>query len=343
MTNVMEVTASEHQDPRALIEEARRHQRRRLVSLGVAVLLIAGTTAVLTFGQGGSTSSTSSSPYGPPAPVITRVGLARISFTYRDSTMGGCIPDTNTVVTTGTGSIDLVEHSLASTAANRGCADLVPSRGKGAERGEAERWIKGVLYTLQPTPSGTTHWSVVPRGRLASVLGINPLLSLLTSPWSLSVVTLARGSEHRSGTTSIEGQPVIEYAGVTTLLAVENQLNSVLDTESIRLAPGDGSSLVPTSGSVPISVVFWTNEENQVLRIQVSEPLFTGVYQNGSDIEIAIQVPTETLSIVGLVPGKPIPRIVPNVPVRVLRQQSSFEMTLSFSSFGSAPAIVRPT
>jgi hypothetical protein len=338
MANVLEATTSEQLDPQALIQEARRHQRRRLAALGVAVLLVAATIAFLTLGRGGSASSTSSSPYGPPASVIARAGLARIAFSYRDSTTGGCIPDTNSPVTSGTGSIDLVEHSLSFITVTRGCSDLIPRQAKGAER-----WIQGVLYTLQTAPDGTAHWTVVPRRSLASVLGFNPLQALLNSPWALSVANLARRSEHRSGSTSINGEPVIKYAGVTTLLAVEGQLESVLDAKSISLAPGDDSSVVPTPDSVPISVALWTNQENQILRIQVTEPLYTGVYRNGSDTENAIQVPADTLSTVGLVPGKPVPRAVPNVPLRTLRQQSSFEMTLSFSSFGSAPAIVRPT
>ena len=235
---------SEQPELQALIEEARRHQRqRRLVLLGVAVLLMAGAVAYLASGQGGLAHGTSSSPYGPPAPSITRAGLARITFSDRDSTMGGCIPDTNSPITTGVGSIDFVGHSLAVTTLTRGCNGTFPSPQKGAVR-----WIKGVLYTIEPAPHGSVHWSTVPRTQLRTYLGANPLPSLLTSPWALSVVNLAGSSAHRSGSAVIAGQPVIGYAGVTTLLAVEAQLESVLHTGSVAPAPSDHSPVVPTAG-----------------------------------------------------------------------------------------------
>jgi hypothetical protein len=341
MTNMLTANTSERQELRALIEEARRHQRRRrLAVLGIAILVIAGVVAYVTSGRGGPAHSTSSSPHGPQAPVVTRAGLARISFTYRDSTTGGCIPDTNSQVTTGVGSIDLVGHSLAFTTVTRGCNVTFSRR----QEEEADRWINGVLYLAEQTPGGSTYWTSVPRSQIGSYLGFNPLQSLLTSPWALSVVNLQGGSEHRIGTGAISGQPVIEYAGVSTLLAVENELKSLVDTESVTPTSSDHGPVVPTAGSVPISVDSWRNDKNQILRIQVTEPLYTGVYRDGSDTENAVQVPTAGLSAVAVAPGKPIPPVdaVPTVPLRALRQQSSFEMTLDFSSFGSAPAIVRP-
>jgi len=250
MTNMLVGNASEEQDLQALIEEARRHQRRRrVVVLGVAILVIVGVAAYVTSGRGGPAHGTSSSPYGPQAPVIKKAGLARISFTYRDSITGGCIPDTNSQVATGVGSIDLVGHSLAFTTVTRGC-NVTFNR---QQNEEADRWINGVLYLAEHTPNGSTYWTAVPRSQIGSYLGFNPLQSLLTSPWALSVVNLVGGSEHRIGTGAISGQPVIEYAGVSTLLTVEDELKSVVDTESVTPTPSDHSSVVPTAGSVPIS------------------------------------------------------------------------------------------
>ena len=102
--------------------------------------------------------------------------------------------------------------------------------------------------------------------------------------------------------------------------------------------------VVPTAESVPITVDYWTTDKSQVLRIHVTEPLYTGVYQDGSDTENAIQVPTESPSAVVIAPGKPSPPVnaLPTIPLKTLRQQSTFEMTLDFSSFGSAPDIARP-
>ncbi len=149
MTVVEHSTPSDAtQEAQDLFEEAHRRRRhRRLALFSVAIFVIAGAATYLTSGPGGLARSTPSSPFGSPAPVITRTGLARISFTYRDSEMGGCIPRTNTPVTTGIGSIGLIQHNLDFTTWGQGCKyatfpyDRLPEQ----QTGET-RWFKGVLY-----------------------------------------------------------------------------------------------------------------------------------------------------------------------------------------------------
>ena len=229
MPNVLVVNDREQLSLRVLIEEARRRQRRRrLVLLAVAILLIAGAATYVMNGGGGSSQNALSSPNGSGAPVITRTGLAHISFSYRDSISGGCIPDTNSPVTTGAGSIDLVEHRLAVTTSTQGCNDISRTQEQGGVR-----WIKGVLYTAGRTPNGSAHWTAVPHSDLGSYVAINPIQSLLTSPWALSVETLAAGSEQRPHSAVMNGQRVTEHTGLTNLLAVQSQLRTVLGLNSV--------------------------------------------------------------------------------------------------------------
>jgi hypothetical protein len=236
------------------------------------------------------------------------------------------------------GSIDLIQHNLAFTTRTQGCGGVFPG-----QQTESTRWFKGVLYVGESTPLGE-QWTAVAAGSLHLQVSHNPLRSLLTSPWMLSILNFVGSSERATGSAVIGGQRVTEYAGTTTVYAVEQQLASVLHSGAIRRELIELGPLVPQARSVTISIDSWRNDKSQVLEIEATEPLYTGIYSGGGDTENAIQVPTETLSAVGLAPGKPLPPIkdIPKDPLQTLRQQSSFEMTVHFSSYGSAPAIVRP-
>jgi len=360
--------SSEDGAVQALIKEARQRQRRRHVAvLGMALLVVVvvGAILFLTVGSSGTLMPTTISGMsgGAPGPVISQAGLARMSFTYRNSEVGGCIPDTNSPVTKGTGSINFVTHEVAYTTSTSGCQDL--NRYAYAVQAQAEgRWINRVFYLGQAqlrnepgrkvgnkyestvqVPTGELAWQKLTGISLASSVGFAPLQDLLTSPWALSVITTVQGSTHGLGTDVIDGQRTTESAGTTTLGAVYEQFANILGgpvhgPEAFADLPSD-TQLVPPASSIPISVAYWKNAQNQVLRLQATEQLYTGVYVDGSDVEEATQVPSYELTGMVAFPGKTSHPVA--LALRTLRPQSTFEITVNFSSFGLAPAISKPS
>jgi len=155
-------TGSSDPDAQALIREARARQRKRRLGFGVAVMLVAAVG--ISFGTGGfSSGGPGSSTVGPSGPVVARAGLARITFTSRDTRVGGCTP-----VSTGTGSIDLRNHAIAYVV--RGVAPEAVGAFTGCGFGSsmgAGRWLGTTSYTAgqgmpwKKVSSGARSWKAV--------------------------------------------------------------------------------------------------------------------------------------------------------------------------------------
>jgi len=175
--------------------------------------------------------------------------------------------------------------------------------------------------------------------------GLNDVQGLMTSPWALTIADLPGTVLNPAGPNRVKGERATKFVGTTTLLAVQNELRSVFGPSAVSLPTaglGSNETYVPDPGVIPISLAVWRDSEGQVLQITAIEPLYTGVYSDGSDTENAVEVPTISAIENGVSgPGQP-PTTVHYLPLRTLRQQGAFEMTLTLSSYGVAPAIAAP-
>ena len=341
-------TGSSGLEAQALIREARSRQRKRRIGIGVAMTLMAAVGTYL--GTGGfSSGGPFSSPFGPSGPIVARAGLARITFTSRSTRVGGCIPASHASMSTGTGSIDLRNHAIAyvvrgvepeAVGAFSGCG-FGPSVGAG-------RWLGTTFYTAgqgmpwKKVSSGARSWKAI------SDNGFNDLADLMTSPWALTMADHPGSVLHVVGPSTVNGEPATKYVGTTTLLAVENEFRTVIGPSALPQPPryrlSSGNTFVPAPSAIPISLGVWQNARGQVLRITAIEPLYIGIYSSGGGAtENAVEVPAITLGLTGdnFSPSHPLAH-TKLVSLKTLRQQNAFEMTLTLSSYGVAPAVAAP-
>jgi hypothetical protein len=323
-------------DAQALIREARSRQRKRRIGIGVALALLAAVAiyfGVGGFSSGGTPRTTPSSPFGPSGPTVARAGLARVTFTFRDTRQGGCIPASNTTVTTGTGSIDLKNNAVAYVERTIGCGQK--------PHVQANRWLGTTLYTAFQGPTLHLPWKRVPNAGY----GLNNVQGLMTSPWALTIADLPGTVLNTAGPNAVNGKPATKYVGTTTLLAVQNELRKVFGPHAVSLPTaglGITETYVPDPSVIPISLAVWRDSQGQILQITAIEPLYTGIYADGSDTENAEEVPTISAIENGVSgPGQP-PATVQYLHLKTLRQQGAFEMTLTMSSYGLAPAVSVP-
>ena len=299
----------------ALFKEAKRRERRRRLTCGlVGLLLVVLVAAAITWG-------TRSGP--PPAPIAPSefvpramqstlgAGAATFAFTYRDAVMGGCIPDTNAPVTRGHGTIDLSAHSADYAATTTGCRAGTYTQKFRFVGGNVFEDVLGSRGMPSPVfdPYAKTWTELRPEGLFGG------LREVMTSAQPLSILQAA---PHGWRTVPSEGTDT-EYANTITLAQLYREATRTFGSSGVL---GYSSPAVPSADVIHIAVRSWLDRAGRVIGISAEEPLFTAVYQDGSDEENASQVQTTTID------------NFHTVALRRLKQQGSFEITDRFSAFG---------
>lgn len=307
----------------ALFAEARRRRRRWWGYGIVAFAVLAGVAAGVGIGFGGGPPATplptSAQSFAGIVSARTRAaGTAGLSFTYRNATVGGCIPDTNAPVTSGHGTIDFAHRAMSVAMVTRGCGNLM--RVDGPVR---ETQVGGKVFRTLPPGSGRPTSRARPWLLEAGAHGAS-LPGVLVSPHMLAVLDALAGNVKRVGPSVVHGVPTTIYEGQTTLAGFYRAVSGFFQVP----AAASGGSLVPSASSIRIDVTMWVDPAEQLVRLRAVEPLYTAVYANGSDEEGAAQADA-------VAPG--------DLGVRTLRQQSSLTVTVGLGRFGSPATISAPS
>jgi hypothetical protein len=86
--------------------------------------------------------------------------------------------------------------------------------------------------------------------------------------------------------------------------------------------PTSSVGLVPATAAISITAQFWIDAKGRLCQVRASEPLYTAIYQDGSDTEDASQAPA-----IAQPSGK-------DLTIRTLRQQGLAEVTVDLFDFG---------
>jgi hypothetical protein len=308
-------------DAEALFREARRRERKRRIRFaGVGLLLALVVATGIIWGTRGGGRVVLVSPQGFAHDAISATeasGSARFTITDRHTTMGGCIPDTNTPVTRASGTVSFADHTSAYVVSTVGC--------KIVNHSQTVRQIGNISYENPPFITVAQAWtktSVVP------FMDEIPQQALLTTAHSLSILQIPSNDWSRIGSEQIRNTGTTEYANTITLAQLDANIVKLFGAKAIS-HPGPEA---PSASQIPISLYVWLDGQGRVVQVGMREPLFTAVYQDGSDSEGAFQAvtlytesnPARTLAI------------------SRLRQQSFFEITLDFSDFGTPTTVIAP-
>jgi hypothetical protein len=322
----LEGVATGTADAEALFREARQRRRRRRLALALSLTLAAAGIGIgLGLTQGGDPSPpTSASAFSRVVVSSTRSArTATMSFTYRDTSVGGCIPDTNAPISSGSGVVDYVQHATSTTMTTRGCQDLTPSWLENYQTKMIQ--VGGETFQTQPPGHGSPTSNTRPWLVIEAAPGPEPSLdSILTSPHMLDVLSALQGTVEPSGSVVLHGENVTKYAAHMTLASIYSTVSGGAPSQSVFGAP-----LVPAARSIVIPVTLWIDGANRLIRLQASEPLYTAVYADGSDTEGAAQAPARG----GLSEA---------LGIRRLRQQSSLLVRIDLSNFGTAVNVSPP-
>jgi hypothetical protein len=313
-------------DAEALFREARQRRRRRRLGVALSLLVAAAGIGIgFEVTQGGSPPATAAPPTSHfPLPssaaafaamVVSGTRSARIanmSFVLRVTAEGGCIPDTNTPVTQGAGVVDYAHHAAATTMTTRGCQNL------GAP------WSRVPTKTIQ---IGANVFETLPPGHGSPTSKKRPwvtepaddsppsLSAVMTSPEMLDVLSALSGQVERSGSVVIHGVQTTRYSAHMTLASFYSAMSN-------RGSSNSSSGLVPPANTIVIPITVWVDAAHRLVRLQATEPLYTAVYEDGSDQELAVQAQAQGFSN-GHFLG-----------IRRLSQQSSSEVIVDLSNFG---------
>jgi hypothetical protein len=331
-TSTLEIPVASDPEPpavvdaaeQALFEEARRRRRRRWGYGTVAFVVLAAIGAGVGVGVGGGPPAslpTSAHAFATVVGAQTRAaGAASLSFTSRDMTSGGCIPNTNVPVTSGRGTIDFAERSTSVSMATRGCSNLMPP-----SRSMREIDVAGQIFYshTQPPgrgrqPNGGMRW-LRESGRPGA-----SLTEALVSPQMLVVLNAMDGQVKRVGPSVVNGVPATKYEGHTTLARFYQSASQF----SRPFRPEPGGSLIPHASTIRIGVAMWVNSADQLLRIRAVEPLYTAFYANGGG---SVQGASQADSITA------------GSRVRALLQRNSLTVTVDLAEFGRPATIQAPS
>jgi hypothetical protein len=308
-------------DAEALFKEAKRRERsRRIRFAGVGLLLALVVTTGIIWGTRGGGRIVPISPQGFAHDAISATeasGSARFTVTDRHTTMGGCIPDTNTPVTRASGTVSFTKHTSAYVMSTVGCREVNHS--------QTVRQIGNTSYEnppFIPVAQAWTKTSVVP------FMDEIPQRALLTTTHSLSILRIPSNDWSRIGSEQIGNTGTTEYANTITLAQFDANIVRLFGPKAIS-HPGPEA---PSASQIPISLHVWLDGQGRVVQVGIHEPLFTAVYQDGSDLEGAFQAVTlyTERSPAG------------SLAISRLRQQSFFEITLNFSDFGTPTSVIAP-
>ena len=235
----------------------------------------------------------------------------------------------------GSGSVDFESQSIEYVQSTHGCQNLHDPEG-------STRWEQTPFAVYMTFPrglgSGVTSrsrpWVRVPLDEYGS--GVT-LQAFLTSPDLLGFFASLSSPLTEMGSERIRGVATTEYSGSASLAAMyasAERSNPVLYS-----APSSSVDLVPAATAIRITAQFWIDAKGRLRQIRASEPLYTAIYQDGSDTEGAAQAPA--IATEGGTPATTLPdgtkisaEPLTHVAIRTLRQQDFDQVTVDLYDFG---------
>lgn len=336
-----------------MFKEAKRRERlRRTVAVAGLIALVGGGLG-LAFGlrgPGGGKLLPLAAPRFSSAAIAATTGArtAKLSFVYGNSTEEGCAPHTNAPVTRGSGVISFAASSLSYSKTLSGCQNL------NSPVQTQWRAVGNSVYETFPLPlagaptSSAKPWLAVSRHTYSTKLVGGRLNDSMISTTPFQILKALTGSLRRLVDTSIGGVATTEYVGSATLASFDaNGFPGLTAAQVSANDNGTQSAFVPQANTIPITVHVWIDAQGRVVQLEASEPLYTGVYTDGSDEEGATQIASTTTQGGGpritLPNGRKIPpNPITHLRLRHLRRQSTEVVTVDFSDFGSAIAVAAP-
>ena len=312
----------------ALIEEARRHRRRRWMggvgSIGVVGLVLA---LLVTFWPYGSSALRPLPRSGPGSAVaietaMQSAGPTNISVIARMTTV--LCPQPGRAISRG--SFDIAEQSIALT--------TVSARGDGTcglnYVGNQVRQFGTSQYVLLGCRTqGGRPWE---RNTLAPVLcgvggQVGEAVGVVQTPYLLTLIA-ALPKVQNVGTHHLHGQVVTEYRGATTLESFELTAERLAPPgrSAVMMTAGLGIGNVPPASSIPIQVTFSVDSSDRLVGLTASQPFYL--------VPTAERGPAEgfQLQSSSMIP----PAVGPPY------QGGSVSMTAELSNFGTAHTPIRP-
>jgi hypothetical protein len=333
---------TDHDDPRALIEEARRHRRKRLGVIGgclaaLAVLAVAAGALVGSVSSGGGGSNVVPVTPGPLfASVVTRAteqsGTAEVTLTDQYS-QPGC-PLSQTV---SSGSIDFTRHAIATRVVSAKSRYDLCTQSTGVE----VREFGAVQYqTIPPPRCRPAGCRIVSSGPAVTTrqrpwLESSPTSSeagavnVLQTPFALIALGAFPTTTQRGRATTILGQPAREYSASITLADLEASAQTTQGAMRRALAAITSPlGVIPPASAIPVSIHVWIDSSNRVVRLSMIQPEYMVNFVSGASSG-SLQFP----------PGLNSPHEVPSDNPY---QQGYASETIDFHAFGTSQHPVRP-
>jgi hypothetical protein len=312
----------------ALIEEARRHRRRRWLGgvcfIGVVGLVLTLLVTLWPFGSSALRPLPRSGP-GSAAAIETAMrsaGPTNISVIASMTTV--LCPQPGRAISRG--SFDIAERSIALT--------TVSARGDGTcaldyVGNQVRQFGTSQYLLLSPPLKPHRPWE---RNTLAPVIcgvggQVGEAVSVVRTPFLLTLIA-ALPKVQNVGTYHLHGQVVTEYRGATTLESFQRTAARLAPPgrSAVMMTAGLGIGNVPPATSIPIQVTFLVDSSDRLVGLTASQPYYL--------------VPTAERGPAGGFQLQSSSMIPPAVGPP--HQGGSMSITAELSNFGAAPAPMRP-
>jgi hypothetical protein len=320
-------------EAQALFREAkRRERRRRIVAALVGLVLVAGIVAGIVFW---ATRHPSLPPASPKASTLAASRIlgttetAHFSFVAKDSTNEGCGPITHGPIVKGAGTVNFSTDAVSYSWGMSGC------RTDSAIHQFMQ--VGGDTYIAGPGAVGTSStqpWFEIPKAKHGLYFGVDGagLQSVLTSPKALAILHVPTSAWTLGSAKSATSDESTTYTNTITLA----QLYLFASTQLGLGAPLYRDPVVPDANAISISLREVVGGHGEVRQLSASEPLYTAVYQDGSNERNADQA--DTLSTQGSGGGVQQSQ----VPIKQLIQNGFYTVTINYFDYGSRDAITAP-
>ena len=311
----------------ALIEEARRHRRRRWLG-GVGFIGLVGLVLalVVTLWPSGSSALRPLPRSGPGSAAaietaMQSAGPTGISVVATLTTVQ--CPQPGRAVSRG--SFDIAEQSISLTTVSATTTCALDSVGNQVRQfGTSQYWLTGCRT------QGCRPWY---RGTLAPVIcGVGfgqdgEAVSVVQTPYLLTLIA-ALPKVQNVGTHHLHGQVVTEYRGATTLESFQLTAERLASPgrSAVMMTAGLGIGDLPPATSIPIQVTFSVDSSDRLVGLTASQPYYL--------------VPTAERGPAGGFQLQSSSMIPPAVGSPY--QGGSMSITAELSNFGAAHAPMRP-
>ena len=263
----------------ALIEEARRHRRRRWLGgvgfIGVVGLVLALLVTVWPFGSSALRPLPRSGP-GSAAAIETAMrsaGPTNISVIATLTDNVRCPQQGRAIYR---GSLDIAEQSIVLTAVSA-TTGLGGTCSLDSVGNQVRQFGTSQYLLLSPPLKPHRPWE---RNTLAPVLcgvggQVGEAVGVVQTPYLLTLIA-ALPKVQNVGTHHLHGQVVTEYRGATTLERFQLTAERLAPPgrSAVMMTAGLGIGNVPPASSIPIQVTFSVDSSDRLVGLTASQPYY---------------------------------------------------------------------